>query len=88
MEWRNRAHFFAIASRMIRRIRVDHARGSKAAKQSRRDSASNARSTGNVGKLITPSHAQIISHFAPDRDGAGVDVAPMLMMAEMYSILQ
>jgi RNA polymerase sigma-70 factor, ECF subfamily len=33
VEWRNRAHFFAIASRIIRRILVDHARGSHAAKR-------------------------------------------------------
>jgi RNA polymerase sigma factor (TIGR02999 family) len=33
VEWRNRAHFFAIASRMIRRILVDHARGHQAAKR-------------------------------------------------------
>jgi len=33
VEWRNRAHFFAIASRMIRRILVDHARGHHAAKR-------------------------------------------------------
>jgi RNA polymerase sigma factor (TIGR02999 family) len=33
VEWRNRAHFFAIASRMIRRILVDHARGVHAAKR-------------------------------------------------------
>jgi RNA polymerase sigma factor (TIGR02999 family) len=31
--WRNRAHFFAIASRMMRRILVDHARGQHAAKR-------------------------------------------------------
>jgi RNA polymerase sigma factor (TIGR02999 family) len=33
VEWRNRAHFFGIASRMIRRILVDHARGHHAAKR-------------------------------------------------------
>src|SRR5688500_17531352 len=27
VEWRNRAHFFAIAARIMRRILVDHARG-------------------------------------------------------------
>ena len=31
--WRNRAHFFAIASQMMRRILVDHARERKAAKR-------------------------------------------------------
>jgi len=33
VEWRNRAQFFALASRMIRRILVDHARGSHAIKR-------------------------------------------------------
>jgi RNA polymerase sigma-70 factor, ECF subfamily len=33
VEWQNRAHFFAVASRQMRRILVDHARGSKAQKR-------------------------------------------------------
>lgn len=33
VEWRNRAHFFAIAARMIRRILVDHARRRQADKR-------------------------------------------------------
>lgn len=32
-EWQNRAHFFAMAARMIRRILVDHARARHAAKR-------------------------------------------------------
>src|SRR6266446_5973311 len=32
-EWRNRAQFFAVAARMIRRILVDHARERSAAKR-------------------------------------------------------
>ena len=32
-QWRNRAHFFAVASRIIRRILVDHARKRKADKR-------------------------------------------------------
>jgi RNA polymerase sigma-70 factor (ECF subfamily) len=32
-EWRNRAHFFAIASSAMRRILVDHARAKRAAKR-------------------------------------------------------
>lgn len=32
-DWRNRAHFFAIAATMMRRILVDHARGREAAKR-------------------------------------------------------
>jgi RNA polymerase sigma factor (TIGR02999 family) len=33
VKWQNRAHFFAMASQMIRRILVDYARGSRAAKR-------------------------------------------------------
>ena len=33
VQWRNRAHFFGIASQMIRRILVDHARGRNADKR-------------------------------------------------------
>lgn len=33
VEWQNRAHFFAAASRVMRRILVDHARGRGAAKR-------------------------------------------------------
>ncbi len=32
-DWRDRVHFFAVASRVIRRILVDHARGRAAAKR-------------------------------------------------------
>jgi RNA polymerase sigma factor (TIGR02999 family) len=33
MQWQNRAHFFAVAAQMIRRILVDHARTHKAEKR-------------------------------------------------------
>ena len=33
MEWQSRAHFFAVASRVMRRILVDHARKKKADKR-------------------------------------------------------
>jgi len=33
VHWKNRAHFFALASQMIRRILVDHARAHKAGKR-------------------------------------------------------
>ncbi len=33
VQWQNRAHFFGLASQMIRRILVDHARGHNAAKR-------------------------------------------------------
>jgi RNA polymerase sigma factor (TIGR02999 family) len=35
MEWQNRAHFFAVAARAMRRILVDHARTRDAAKRGR-----------------------------------------------------
>lgn len=33
VDWKNRAHFFAVAAEMIRRVLVDHARGHLAAKR-------------------------------------------------------
>jgi len=33
IDWRNRAHFFAVAARLMRRILVDHARGSHRARR-------------------------------------------------------
>jgi hypothetical protein len=33
VEWRNRAHFFAVAAQQLRRILVDHARDRAAAKR-------------------------------------------------------
>ncbi|RLB45822.1 MAG: RNA polymerase subunit sigma-70, partial [Deltaproteobacteria bacterium] len=33
VEWRDRAHFFAVASRCIRRLLTDHARGKAASKR-------------------------------------------------------
>ncbi len=33
VDWRNRAHFFAVAAQQMRRILVDHARASRAAKR-------------------------------------------------------
>ena len=33
VDWRNRAHFFAVAAQAIRRILVDHARGHQSAKR-------------------------------------------------------
>jgi RNA polymerase sigma factor (TIGR02999 family) len=35
-DWQNRAHFFAVASQMMRRILIDHARGGRRAKRSGR----------------------------------------------------
>lgn len=37
VRWQNRAHFFAVAAQMMRRVLVDHARGKRAAKRSRSD---------------------------------------------------
>jgi RNA polymerase sigma factor (TIGR02999 family) len=33
MNWQNRAHFFAVSARLMRRILVDHARGRRSAKR-------------------------------------------------------
>lgn len=45
VRWKNRAHFFAIASRLMRRILVDHARSHRAAKR------------GGGGPLLSLEHA-------------------------------
>lgn len=47
VKWRDRAHFFGIASRMMRRILVDHARARKAAKRG-----------GGARKVTLQDHAQ------------------------------
>lgn len=47
VKWRDRAHFFGIASRMMRRILVDHARARRAAKRG-----------GGARKVTLQDHAQ------------------------------
>jgi RNA polymerase sigma-70 factor (ECF subfamily) len=53
VEWRDRSHFFALASEMIRRILVDHARGKQAAKR-------------GGGRAVIP--LEDAQHAAPERD--------------------
>jgi RNA polymerase sigma factor (TIGR02999 family) len=47
VEWRNRAHFFAVSARLMRRVLVDHARARDAAK----------REGGRVQVTLTDVHA-------------------------------
>ena len=58
VHWENRAHFFGIAARMMRRILVDHARRKRAAK----------REGGMVGERVT------LSQVADPSGGQDVDV--------------
>jgi RNA polymerase sigma factor (TIGR02999 family) len=48
VRWKNRAHFFAIASRLMRRILVDHARSHQAAKR------------GGGGPVLSLDHAEAV----------------------------
>lgn len=52
-EWRGRAHFFAVASQIMRQILVDHARRKKAAKR------------GSGGQAITLDEALLVSNDQP-----------------------
>jgi RNA polymerase sigma factor (TIGR02999 family) len=53
VDWRSRAHFFAIAARMMRRILVDHAR---------------RRRYGKRGGGVEPLHLDEVPDFAPPAD--------------------
>lgn len=58
--WKSRAHFFAIAARMMRRILVDHARRSNAARRDRNRSVSLSELPNADGRLaadVPPSDA-------------------------------
>ena len=50
VQWRNRAHFFAIASRLMRRILVDHARAHGAAKRGGGDPMVSLDDAGDVAR--------------------------------------
>lgn len=69
VEWRNRAHFFAIAARLIRRILVDHARRRQADK----------RGGGNVRVTLDE---QLVAPAMRDLDLVALDDA-MRELAEM-----
>lgn len=62
MRWENRAHFYAIAARLLRRILVDHARTKYREKRG-----------GGANKLSLESDAQI--SVAPDQDLVALDDA-------------
>ena len=56
VDWKNRAHFFALSARMMRRILVDHARARQAAR--RGGDARRTSLTGQPGR--DPAHADIM----------------------------
>jgi RNA polymerase sigma factor (TIGR02999 family) len=57
IRWQNRAHFFAIAARIMRRVLVDHARGRAAAK---RDSAGWTVTLSNRVGTIAPRNVDLL----------------------------
>jgi RNA polymerase sigma factor (TIGR02999 family) len=69
MQWQNRAHFFAVAAQLMRRILVDHARGRKYAKR------------GGAEQKLSLSKADRISN-KPDVDLVALDDA-LKTLAEM-----
>lgn len=54
MRWQDRAHFFAIAARTMRRILVDHARGQRSAKRGGPQRAISLEVAGDVAKKVQP----------------------------------
>lgn len=60
VDWRDRSHFYALCSRMMRRILVDHAKASSAAKRG----GGNLQLTLNVelaSTADTPDHEELLS---------------------------
>lgn len=64
VKWQNRAHFFAIAARVMRRILVNHARGRAAAK---RGSATTVTLLDIDGKLDPPAVDILALHVALEK---------------------
>jgi RNA polymerase sigma factor (TIGR02999 family) len=62
VDWRGRAHFFAVAARVMRHILVDHARA-----------RGNARRGGGLAKLPLAAAAEIAAPIEPDF--VGLDLA-------------
>ncbi len=62
VSWKNRAHFFAVTARMMRRILVDHARSRRSQKRG-----------GNLGK--TTRNQELTSSIARDSDLVALDDA-------------
>ena len=54
MRWQDRAHFFAIAARTMRRILVDHARSHRSAKRGGSQSAVSLEVAGDQAKPLEP----------------------------------
>lgn len=54
MRWQDRAHFFAIAARTMRRILVDHARGQRSAKRGGPQPAISLDVAGDQAKPLEP----------------------------------
>ena len=71
VEWRSRAHFFAIASQSMRRILVDHARGRLTAKR------------GKGTRHLTLESA----HASPDQDDGEIDVLALHEALERLAAL-
>jgi RNA polymerase sigma factor (TIGR02999 family) len=69
VKWQDRAHFFAVAARLMRRILVDHARGRAAAKR------------GGVRTAMTLDDAVAFSR-EPDLDVVALDAA-LARLAEL-----
>ncbi len=54
VEWRNRAHFFAVAAQMMRRILVDHVRRRQAARRGENRPALSLTDVADLGVEISP----------------------------------
>jgi len=70
VQWRDRAHFFAVASQALRRILVDHARTHRRAKR-------------GGGKAPTPLHDQLVDFYERQVDLLALDEA-MSRLAERH----
>jgi RNA polymerase sigma factor (TIGR02999 family) len=73
VQWRNRAHFFAIAAQMMRRVLVDHARTRLAAKRG--------------GELQRVTLGDVGAGPAEAGDGDGVDVLALHEALERLALL-
>src|SRR5712692_2047102 len=71
--WRNRAHFFGVASEMMRRILVDHARARRRGKRSGRwtrvtlDEATRGKPPGDVDVLDLDAALTRLAAFDPQK---------------------
>ena len=74
MQWQNRAHFFAVAAQLMRRILVDHAR------------ARNYQKRGGVQQRLSLTHADRLAN-EPDVDLVALDDALKILatMSEQQS---